>query len=112
MAGDEWQPPRRKMSNGTFEFGDWRPIRDAIDAAQKALGGESFKDIPRDIWNMVGLAISYHEFACMPTCVECRERISHGYVIRCLDCKGALHERCAPKHFWPNGRIYPTPPAG
>jgi hypothetical protein len=98
----DWQPPY-KASHG-YEFGDWRPIRDAIEAAYGEMGIERGNSIDRRDWNLVGLAMNYAEFASRPACVECKKRLRQHQIIRCLDCKMPLCEACAPRHFWPDGR--------
>jgi hypothetical protein len=86
-------------------FGDWRPIRNAIEAAYRELGEDVPSSIPERDWNLAGLSITLHERASMPRCTECKEPFDNWHaVIRCLDCKAPLCERCAPRHFWPNGR--------
>lgn len=85
-------------------FHDWRPIRNAIEAAYRELGQPVPSDIPTADWNLVGVAIEQFERAARPACIECQRSLDRYEVIRCLDCKAPLCERCAPKHFWPNGR--------
>lgn len=102
--GEAWSPPNRRQHDGAIEFKNWRPIRDAIEASRRALGENADADIPADVWNLVGLALDYHEFASSPHCVECKRHMFRRTVIRCLDCKQPLCETCAPVHFWPNGR--------
>lgn len=99
----DWKAPA-KSSNGDYYFGDWRPIRNAIEAAYAEMGIEVTGSIDRRDWNLIGLALNHAEFASRATCLECKERLPQHAVIRCLDCKAALCERCAPRHFWPNGR--------
>lgn len=101
---DDWKPPGRKMTDGAVIFDGWRPIRDAVDAAYVALGREPVANIPTEEWNLVGLAIDYYRHANRATCVECGSKLWAHETIRCLDCKAPLCERCAPKHFWPNGQ--------
>jgi len=101
---DKWTPPTRRQDDGAIAFGDWRPVRDAIEAAQRALGKTPTDDIPTDVWNLVGLAMDYHAFSSAPHCVECEKHLFRRTVIRCFDCKAPLCETCAPRHFWPNGR--------
>jgi hypothetical protein len=86
-------------------FGDWRPIRNAIEAAYREMGEDVPPSIPERDWNLAGLSITLHERASMLKCAECKEPFDNWHaVIRCLDCKAPLCERCAPRHFWPNGR--------
>ena len=96
-----WQPPKPD-SQGRYMLGDWRPTRNAIDAA-KALLGEPQAIEQRD-WNLVVLAHDHLTQEARPSCVNCRTRIAWHEAIRCLDCKAPLCETCAPNHFWPNGR--------
>ena len=100
---EEWKPPY-KMSNGDYGFDDWRPIRNAIEAAYTELGQKVPKNIDKEIWNLVGLSIHHYSHAMQFDCAECRKSLRHGTEIRCLDCKAVLCEQCAPRHFWPNGR--------
>ena len=104
MSDGDWAPPTRTMQDGVLIFDSWRPIRDAIDASYRARGLEPPRSVPKDEWNMVGLAIHFHDHAGRATCVNCRSKLWNYQTIRCLDCKAALCEQCAPKHFWPNGR--------
>lgn len=97
----QWQPPHKDI-NGHFAAGDWRPIRNAIEAALSVVG-EPTKIEPRD-WDLVLLALHHYEWAGRPNCMGCHEPVAWHEAIRCLDCKAPLHERCAPVHFWPNGR--------
>jgi hypothetical protein len=99
----DWTPPARKI-DGALIFDDWISIRAAIEAAYRALGREVPTNIPVDDWNLVGLAIEAYQHASRPSCWDCRARLWPSQIIRCLDCKAPLCERCAPKHFWPNGR--------
>jgi len=92
------------QSDGSIYFSGWESIRAAIDAAYAALGRERSGDVPTWEWNLVGLATAFHRHASIPTCSECEKPVT-GIVIRCADCKTALHEgHCAEHHFWPNGR--------
>jgi hypothetical protein len=88
-------------------FGDWRPIRNAIETAYREIGEEVPQTIPFRDWNLAGLAIKAYEQASLPKCVECKRKLDWPSVIRCLDCKAPLCEHCAPRHFWPNGRPNP-----
>lgn len=83
---------------------DWTVTRRAIETAYSALGEPVPNDIPERDWRLVGLALEADRIASIRTCVECRKPIEHGVQIVCLDCHAALHEACAPRHFWPNGR--------
>lgn len=100
---EEWKPPC-KMSNGSYEFYDWLSIRAAIQAAYKEQGLAIPESIDPHIWNMVGLALDYNRFTSRHKCAHCECLIPTGKEIRCLDCKSTLCERCAPVHFWPDGR--------
>lgn len=103
LAGD-WLPPTRKMPDGAIMFHGWQAIRAAIEAAYAAQGREVPANIPVEDWNLAGLAIEAFAHATRASCVTCKTNLWGGETIRCLDCKAALCERCAPKHFWPNGR--------
>lgn len=98
-----WEPPVPD-NQGRFAVGDWQPVRDAIEAAYLAMGTPRSGDIPQREWNLAVLVMSYARHAAMPTCSQCKTRIQPYDTIRCLDCKAPLCERCAPGHFWPNGR--------
>lgn len=95
-----------KMSNGDFDFGDWRAVRKAIEQSYVAMGKQVPSSIPREDWNLVGLAIAAHAFNTRCPCagLRCEKKLYAHEVIRCLDCKAPLCEDCAPGHFWPNGR--------
>ena len=100
MSSDtDWRPPTRKMGNGGVIFDDWQPIRKAIEAAYAALGRDRPRNIPVDDWNLAGLAIDAFVHARRPKCIECQTRLQQHETIRCLDCKAALCEHCAPRHF-------------
>lgn len=102
--GDAWKPPAARNHDGSIAFGDWRPVRDAIEAAQSAMGIAPTGNIDPATWNLVGLALYYHEFTSRPHCFNCQKQLRQFEVIRCLDCKASLCQVCAPGHFWPNGR--------
>lgn len=97
----DWKPPTPD-DQGRYTLGDWQPMRRAIDAAKRELG-EAAQIEQRD-WNLVLLAHDHLAHEAKPSCAHCRTRIAWHEVIRCLDCKAPLCERCAPEHFWPNGR--------
>lgn len=101
---DDWNPPKQRMQDGAVIFGGWQSIRAAIEAAYKALGREVPQNIPTEDWNLAGLAIDAYAHSMRSSCIECRRKLLNHETIRCLDCKAALCEYCAPKHFWPNGR--------
>jgi hypothetical protein len=89
---------------------DWRPVRDAIEAAYEVMGEPRKLNIPDRDWQLGGLVIAaYREQNCR-TCAECQKLIPYRSEIVCLDCKCALHVECAPRHFWPNGRPAITKP--
>jgi hypothetical protein len=90
---------------------DWRPTRKAIEAAYSKLGREIPRDIPRADWDFAAAVLESYREASRRTCCECAELIEYRAEIVCLDCKAPLHERCAPKHFWPKGRQTTSPPA-
>lgn len=83
--------------------GDWRPIRDALEAAYKQLGRTRGSDgYLQGDWN---LAVLMYEAAAMKRdttpCIHCSKRVAWLDAFRCLDCRGVLCERCAPEHFGP-----------
>lgn len=107
---EEWTPPIRD-SQGRLTVGDWQPVRASIEAAYKALEIEVPRDgVPRRDWDFAVLLLSHHAHASKTTCAECRMPLSWHEAIRCYDCKAPLHERCAEKHLWPNGRPKETLP--
>lgn len=89
--------------------GDWR---DQIEI-HKELGEHHAPDgegrlVDKDKWEYLGNALKARnkvfDRVIHPPCAHCSKPI-YGYVIRCLDCKAALHDWvCASRHFWPNGR--------
>ena len=91
-----------------LNFGDWRPIRNAIEEAYRLNGEEVPDNIPTRDWNFAGTAIQCFNDATRPKCTNCKTQLEHFQVIRCLDCKSPLCEICAPGHFWPNGRLKST----
>ena len=104
MSGlDDWRPPTKPHGGDGIIFSNWQSIRAAIEAAYRALGREVPKSIPTDDWNLIGLAIDAYAHAQRVACFECRTKLWNHETIRCLDCKAPLCERCAPRHFWPNG---------
>lgn len=103
MSEEAWKPPTGRMG-GAVIFHDWQPIRKAIEAAYEALGQEIGGDIPEADWNLAGLAIDAYRHETRAKCIDCRSPLWPSQTIRCLDCKAPLCERCAPRHFWPNGR--------
>lgn len=87
-------------------FHDWRDTRAALDlACEEVDGAKPDSHDPRE-WKIVDAAIKHYRAAQAFNCVECKQPIGFGTEIRCLDCKSTLCERCAPRHFWPNG--HPT----
>lgn len=100
---EEWKPPPRRLRDGAVEFYDWQPIRRAILAVYGAIGRECDGNIPTDDWNLAGLAIDAYAHQTRSHCSTCKKPLWSHETIRCLDCKTALCESCAPGHFWPNG---------
>lgn len=96
-----WEPPNPD-SQGRYTVGDWRPVRNAIDAAKQQLGEP--QAIEQRDWNLVVLALDHMASETRPKCISCKTRLPWHEVIRCLDCKAPLCEHCAPQHFWPNGK--------
>ncbi len=82
-------------------FGDWRDTRAAIKHAYECIAEEHVDNIPRRDWNLVEAAIKADRKALRSTCLQCKTLIPLKQEIRCLDCKSALCEICAPIHFWP-----------
>lgn len=88
-------------------FSDWTCVRDALKHAYSELGLQEERT-PRGSqynpthWNIAGLVRDYvltnRETV---KCVSCQTRLNVHEVIRCLDCRSALCERCAPGHFGP-----------
>ena len=99
----DWQPPSTD-SQDRYMFGDWRSIRNAIDAAREVLGEPPAGNIPDPDWKLVGLAMTYNDWVSRISCINCQKKLLRYQEIRCLDCKAVLCEQCAPRHFWPNGR--------
>ena len=83
---------------------DWRVTRKAIEGAYKKLGKEIPSNIPRDDWKFAEAILDEYQAQNCRTCGECSKPIDYRCEIICLDCKLPLHEDCAHRHFWPNGR--------
>lgn len=93
------------MTASRIALGDWRPVRDAIEHAYAEMGLPVPRDgIPDEHWNLAVLVLAHQRQASRKTCWDCRQPIPLGEEIRCLDCRAWLHEGCAHRHFWPNGR--------
>lgn len=88
-------------------FGDWRDVRAALGEAYRALGEEHTGNLPERDWKLASEVIGSFRDACCSDCVECRKKIEFRCEIVCLDCGAPLHKKCAPRHFWPNGRPAP-----
>jgi len=91
------------MKEEILWISDWIPIREAVEWAYSQLDypHESSGSIPTHDWN---LAVKVVEFSqkdqqTKRVCLSCGEFLNYATVIRCLDCRVALCERCAPKHF-------------
>lgn len=103
-----------RMNGGKIVIsGDWRPFRDAVEAAMKEEGIEKTVEqtadgrsvsIPNYVWNIGCVSILHWLEAHQPKCGDCKKVIEPGEDIRCLDCKWLMCPFCAEKHFWPNGR--------
>lgn len=107
---EEWTPPTRDNS-GRLSVADWQPLRASIEAAYCALGIEMPRDgIPRRDWDFAVMLFSHREHTSRTVCAECREPVAWRDAIRCFDCKAPLHERCAERHLWPDGRPEETLP--
>jgi hypothetical protein len=93
-----------KTGDGFVMFQDWRPIRDAIEAAYEEMGLAIPANIPKEHWNLGGLAIHFFQEQNRSSCFTCKKLVYRGDDIRCLDCKMVFCPACAEQHFWPNGR--------
>ena len=86
-------------------FGEWRDIRKAVEDAVEIVDGvRPTGSIDKRDYAIVRAAIESFRASQAFACIECGEVVEYGQEIRCLDCKRPLHERCAIRHFWPNGR--------
>jgi hypothetical protein len=86
-------------------FGDWRDVRAAVEAAIETVDGtRPTGNLDKRDYALVEAALEHYRQAQAFACVECGEKVPYGQEIRCVDCKGAMHEGCAKRHFWPNGR--------
>lgn len=92
-------------------FADWRSVRDALEHAYAKLGLEMIqtapgcREYPAEHWNIAGFV---HEQASaeysrlVGSCINCKGGLNFETVIRCLDCRATLCERCAVQHFGPS----------
>lgn len=103
-----------------LQFPDWPSVRDALEHAYKQLGlsqtvrGDGGQEYPVNHWNVAGLVRDYVVNDPRHRCVTCQAPLSYDSVIRCLDCRSPLCERCAADHFGPKhseraARSHPSP---
>lgn len=85
-------------------FGDWRDVRAALDLAVADVDGAKPQSHDQRDWKIAAAVVANFRAAQAFVCAECQKPLPYGQEIRCLDCKAALCEGCAPRHFWPNGR--------
>lgn len=93
-----------------LRFEPWEPVFDAIRHAYKELGMEmeqvnaTMRRYNPTHWNIAGKVYEWarSQNAGGGHCYRCGCALTFGTVIRCLDCKAPMCERCAPEHFGPN----------
>lgn len=89
-------------------FNDQVAVRDGIAHAYRVLGlkqeqtGPGCSRYPPRDWNLAGLITEHaasHYSRLYGSCRTCHAALNFHTVIRCLDCKSPLCERCAVDHF-------------
>jgi hypothetical protein len=86
-------------------FGDWRDVRSAFeDAVEKVDETRPTGTLDQREYAIAAFTIESYRRAQAFVCAECAQPVPYGQEIRCIDCKAAMHESCARRHFWPNGR--------
>ncbi len=94
MDQDQEKPARYRL------MGDWTDQREL----HRRLGQvKPDGSVDQEQWKLVEQALKVWGEMTQAVCAHCQQVIDEP-VIRCLDCKMPMHERCAVQHFWPQGR--------